>query len=658
MTDMNSRLPYSSYNRSGNAALGALFALGLFGIVMGFMVFSYNVAEEELELEAAQEADAAVAALVKTEIAAEGVQLPAQTAVAGGQELVIGETDMQPIAREPVAVVPEAATELSVSDKVEAYLAAGEFAPAMELALQTADVDLQTALLNKIAKAQWESAEFQTELAQVRRGSEDFDVAKNAQPQNNNSFAGGGAGADFGPLMDLIQNQTTGPWIDVEGTGGSMSPFGDTTGGVSVDPNGVMANLQRADRTQRLASVGWAARNADLNEDMSRPSELRLVSLTRLERQLAGRLAQGQPVLETMKHLAGLTSVQYVFVLPEQNEILIGGPAEGWNYNEAGMALGEDTGRPTLQLDDLVNVLRVFSIDGAQIFTCSIDPRPEGLQELKSYLERTNGQALSPAAMRQRVKHYQDLLGLQNVTIKGVPADSRIARVIAEADYRMKLIGIDKLDAGEQVPSFFDLLAQNPGKLPSSLDALRWWLTMKYDAVLYSQDRDVFELQGSSVQCLSENEYINKQGQRVQSGQSEATNRAFARSFTENYGSLAKKDPVFADLQNVFDLALVAALIHRENLDQRAQWDRGVFASAGRFETERYEAPKSVMSVVNHRVYNGSDVVIQVAGGVRGDLLAVVKDSQTFKPGLRLDSVKNRSNAVDVPANRWWWDAR
>ena len=655
MIDMNSRLPYSSHNRSGNAALGALLALGLFGIVMGFMFFSYNVAEEELDLDAAQEADTG---LVQTEIEAESVQLPAQTAVAGQQELVIGESDVQPMERETAAVEPEAVPEMSVSDRIEAYLAAGEFAPAMELALQTENVDLQTALLNKIAKAQWESAEFQTELAQVRRGSEDFDVAANAQPQNDTSFAGGGAGADFGPLMDLIQNQTTGPWIDVEGTGGSMSPFGDTTGGVSVDPNGVMANLQRADRTKRLASVGWAARNADLSEDMNRPSELRLVSLTRLERELAGRLAQGQPVLETMKHLAGLTSVQYVFVLPEQNEILIGGPAEGWSYNEAGMALGEESGRPTLQLDDLVNVLRVFSSDGAQIFTCSIDPRPEGLQELKSYLERTNGQALSPAAMRQRVKHYQDLLGLQNVTIKGVPADSRIARVIAEADYRMKLIGIDKLDAGEQIPSFFDLLAQNSGKLPSSLDALRWWLTMKYDAVLYSQDRDVFELQGSSVQCLSENEYINKQGQRVQSGQSEATNRAFARSFTENYASLAKKDPVFADLQNVFDLALVAALVHRENLDQRAQWDRGVFASTGRFETERFEAPKSVMSVVNHRVYNGSDVVIQVAGGVRGDLLAVVKDSQTFKPGLRLDSVKNRSNVIDVPANRWWWDAR
>ena len=179
---------------------------------------------------------------------------------------------------------------------------------------------------------------------------------------------------------------------------------------------------------------------------------------------------------------------------------------------------------------------------------------------------------------------------------------------------------------------------------------------MKYDAVLHSADRDVFEIQGSSVQCLSENEFINQQGQRVASGRSETLNREFARNFTENYSELAQKDPVFADLQNVFDLALVAALIDRENLAARADWDHGVFAADGAYPLRRYEAPTTVMSVVNHRVFNGRDVVIQVAGGVRGDLVAVVTDAKIVRADPAL---KDRKTQIgDAGNGRWWWDAR
>ena len=62
----------------------------------------------------------------------------------------------------------------------------------------------------------------------------------------------------------------------------------------------------------------------------------------------------------------------------------------------------------------------------------------------------------------------------------------------------------------------------------SKLDALRWWLTMKYDAILHSPDHNVFEIQGPSVQCLSENQYLTEKGERVGTGQADATNRTFA----------------------------------------------------------------------------------------------------------------------------------
>ena len=89
---------------------------------------------------------------------------------------------------------------------------------------------------------------------------------------------------------------------------------------------------------------------------------------------------------------------------------------------------------------------------------------------------------------------------------------------------------------------------------------------MKYDSVLHSPSRDAFEIEGASVRCLSENELITAQGKRVETGRTEDTNRLFAANFTEHYAELAAHDNVFADLQNVFDLALVAALIQSEGL--------------------------------------------------------------------------------------------
>ena len=89
---------------------------------------------------------------------------------------------------------------------------------------------------------------------------------------------------------------------------------------------------------------------------------------------------------------------------------------------------------------------------------------------------------------------------------------------------------------------------------------------MKYDAVLHSPSRTVFEIQGPSVQCLSENELVEKDGNRIHTGKADPVNMLFAQNFTQHYAELAQRDLVFADLKNIFDLSLVAALMMRERL--------------------------------------------------------------------------------------------
>ncbi len=49
-----------------------------------------------------------------------------------------------------------------------------------------------------------------------------------------------GTGADFQTLINLIQTQTTGPWQDIDGDGGTLTPF---ESGVRVDATGVLKRV-------------------------------------------------------------------------------------------------------------------------------------------------------------------------------------------------------------------------------------------------------------------------------------------------------------------------------------------------------------------------------------------------------------------------------
>jgi hypothetical protein len=400
------------------------------------------------------------------------------------------------------------------------------------------------------------------------------------------------------------------------------------------------------------------ARKAALNEDMARASELRMVSLTRLEREVARRIRAGEPVAETMQQLAGLTQIKYIFVYPEEHEVIVAGPAEGWKYDDNGLPIGATGGRPTLHLDDLVTLMRTFSPKGMSIFGCSINPRPDNLKAVKEFVEASQAKGpLGPGKLPGWMKGIHERMGLQDIEIFGVTPDTRVGRTLVEADYRMKLIGIGKLEGGKGIPSIFELLPLGLQKDPPPLNALRWWLTMKYDAIVHSPDRQVFEIQGSSVLVLSEDQVVTNTGERIQTGKASALNQTFAKNFTNNYADLAKRDLVFADLQNVFDLGMVAALCYREHLAQRAGWDLGVFGPEGDYQVAVVEAPKVVDSVINHRVYRGKDIVVQVAGGVRADLLAIAKDPELAKESAALKQVPEKARHAQLPEGRWWWDA-
>jgi Protein of unknown function (DUF1598) len=544
----------------------------------------------------------------------------------------------------------------SVESEISANLLAGEFSNALKIAMSVEDAGKKSELLQEIAIAQQDAGDFNASLASIRKIPASTVRTENrralSKEKTSHNLAGGGGGEGVLELIELIQEVTgtSETWSEDDEEGGIIIEWSPSTvSGVMVDPRGVLQQSTK-EKGKRLATLSNQVRRADLNADMAKTSKLRLVSLTRLEKLIAKNRSEGKPVYATLKQLAGLTRVQYIFVYPEENEIVIGGPAEAWEYNQAGQMVGVESGRPVLHLDDLVTVMRTFSDDGQSIFNCLIVPREENIRNLNSYVTKTNKVSRSPVGTRKWVKQLENVLGTQDVIFNGIPTDSRVARTIIEADYRMKLIGIDKLHEAN-IPSYFDLLAKEDRKGPQMVDALRWWLTMNYDSVLLSQDENSFEIRGSSVKCLSENELITKQGKRISTGKANATNQLFAEHFSQKYEELASADPVFADLQNVFDLSLVAALIKHYQLDDKTNWSRGVFMKDGGYQTSIYTPVTTAQTVANHRVYNKRNVIVQVAGGVRGDLMSVVSDNKVIKKGST-----QSINRPALPEGRWWWD--
>ena len=97
-------------------------------------------------------------------------------------------------------------------------------------------------------------------------------------------------------------------------------------------------------------------------------------------------------------------------------------------------------------------------------------------------------------------------------------------------------------------------------------------------------------------------------------------------------------------------------MINRQGLAEQADWDLGVFATDGDYQTASHPVPRTVNSVVNHRVYRGRDIVVQVAGGVRADVSSILRNLKVVKANPRLNGVASAARPADLPEGRWWWD--
>ncbi len=142
----------------------------------------------------------------------------------------------------------------------------------------------------------------------------------------------------------------------------------------------------------------------------------------------------------------------------------------------------------------------------------------------------------------------------------------------------------------------------------------RWWLAPNYEPLRRDADGLTWELRGSGVKCMTEQDFLNADGQLEHSGKAEPLAQKWADAFTANFDELAREDSSFGQLRNVMDLAVIAALLTKEGMFERT----GIQIPQIRTNepVSEYPAPRQVASQASF-VKAGRNWVMSVSGGVQ-----------------------------------------
>lgn len=415
-------------------------------------------------------------------------------------------------------------------------------------------------------------------------------------------------------------------------------------GGVWMDTDGVLRNVDLNYRPELRALRLKALTQAP--GDMNQPTELRMISLGRLQDAIAACQKAGTPLPDEIRYLAGLQRVRYVFVVPELHDIVLAGPADGWTINAVGDVVGRTNGQPVLQLDDLLVALR--SADAARNggISCSINPRPEGVKAFQQFASGIRAGDDLQATMRE-IEH---LLGPQTISVTGVPDSSRFAHVMVAADYQMKRLGMDfdpSPVAG--LPSYLKMV--HSGTRPTNMMP-RWWMAANYEPLAKDADGMAWEIRGQGVKCMAEEDYITASGQAKGTGKANPTARKWADLMTAKFDQLSDHLAIFRELRNCMDLAVVASLIERENMADKADLRLTLLMDSNQLPVAVYNVPKQVDSKASF-VKRSHDYLISASGGVQFQPWAIIQNAKDdAKPGAaRSDAITSAKRS-----SSWWWD--
>jgi hypothetical protein len=414
-------------------------------------------------------------------------------------------------------------------------------------------------------------------------------------------------------------------------------------GGISIRADGLVENAGREAEGKLSELRKQVLKNVPADFKAAVP--LRKISLRGLEAAIRESLVSGKPLAEEMYVLGGLEQVRYVLAYPEQKDIVLVGPAEAWKVDARGSVVGQASGRPVMLLDDLLVALRTAATTARAGITCSIDPTPEGMEQLRGYVGKlhTIGNPETTATGIERA------LGRQQVSFSGVPATSHFAGVLLAADYRMKRLAMNFEPSPVQgLPSFLSMLSPAGHGMNNMMQ--RWWLEPKYESLLHDASGLAWELDGGSVRCVTEEEFLEAGGQRNRLGKANPLAQKWADLMTQYYSELAVAEPVFGELRNCMELAVVGAIVARIRFQEPDGCGLPLLLDESLLRTAELPPPMQVDSKTS-MLKKGRNWVISASGGVAIRSWELVEKARTSDA-----PAATRAKALAGPSPKWSWN--
>jgi hypothetical protein len=408
-------------------------------------------------------------------------------------------------------------------------------------------------------------------------------------------------------------------------------------GGVRIDADGVMRAATIADQNKALAELRQTL--AGPQGELQAAAATRMISLKNIQETVSQARKNNTEIPEETLFLGGLTRVEYIYVYPERNDIVLSGPSEPWTVGANGAIVGTKSGRPIVLLDDLLNAMKSVHNAERTGISVSIEPTEQGVVRLNQLLSQVRD--ASQANWKRLEAAMCEAFGPQQIKLEGVSSDSHIARIILAADYKMKLYGMKLAEppvAG--LPSYLDMVRNTSSKDIQS----RWWMACDYTSIEHSDDRLAWKITGPGIKTLTEQEQYAADGSVKGLGKVDPIAKKWADTFTAKLDELSVKDPVFGQLRNVMDLCVVAAIIESNRLQDLAACDLSmILGDSADVETAKLDIPQSLDPQCSF-VKANRGFLVSASGGVLVDSWQVASTAKPSTSLVRTDAAKEWKN--------------
>lgn len=213
----------------------------------------------------------------------------------------------------------------------------------------------------------------------------------------------------------------------------------------------------------------------------------------------------------------------------------------------------EGNGRPTLNVDDLAVALHNV-IKGRRCPACTINPRADTYRRLNALRSTFASYHDNTRAYERKFRRIarED----QDVIVYGIRADNHFGNVMVVADYRMKSISNGTIEV-DGLTSIWDMFGNSNESSKTMCN--RFWFNPGSEPALFRADDygTVMFLQ-AQVRLSTEEEIVTRFGSTQGKGTAHPIARKFADDFTKKYDLVALANPIYRELQNVFQCVAVA----------------------------------------------------------------------------------------------------